>query len=158
MESLIEKTNIARQKGRYWRKIRNIVFLLLLFGFFVWGYFKYYFPVEEGVETGIIYQIVPKGLVFKTYEGKLIRSDEIISKEGEILSDEFNFTITRKKFTGKMFEEKLKHTGGNKVELHYKKYLGAIPWRGHSRYIVDDIIKIYEEKPAYEIDNTAMIF
>ena len=52
MESLFEKSNIARQKGRYWRRIRNSAFLILLFGFFSWGAIRYYYPVEEGFETG----------------------------------------------------------------------------------------------------------
>jgi hypothetical protein len=31
---------------------------------------------------------------------------------------------------------------GKTVELHYKEYLGAIPWRGYSAFIVDSIISI----------------
>jgi len=28
------------------------------------------------------------------------------------------------------------------VELHYKEYIGGLPWRGDSRYVVDSIISI----------------
>ena len=29
---------------------------------------------------------------------------------------------------------------GDQFTLHYKEYLGALPWRGHSVYVVDSII------------------
>jgi len=139
MESLLEKSNVVRQKGRYWRKIRNIVFLVLLFGFFCWGAIKYYYPYEEGIETGKLNYIVYKGLVFKTYEGKLIRTEEKISEETETPSNEFDFSIAKKKIA-----EQLMLAGGKTVELHYTKYLGALPWRGYSRFVVDDIVSITE--------------
>ena len=30
--------------------------------------------------------------------------------------------------------------GGKTVELHYKEYFGALPWRGFTKFIVDSII------------------
>jgi len=147
MESLLEKSNMARQKGRYWRKIRNIVFLVLLFGFFCWGAIKYYYPYEEGVEIGKLNYVVYKGFVFKTYEGKLIRTEEKIPEDGDVHSNEFEFSIAKKSVA-----EKLMHAGGKTVEVHYTKYLGAIPWRGGSRFVVDGIVDIAEEKEPYEIE------
>ena len=32
--------------------------------------------------------------------------------------------------------------GGRDVELHYKEYLGALPWRGMQKYVVDGIIAV----------------
>ena len=29
---------------------------------------------------------------------------------------------------------------GKLVELHYKEFLGAIPWRGYSNFVVDSIL------------------
>ena len=29
---------------------------------------------------------------------------------------------------------------GKSVELHYKEYLGTLPWRGMQKYVVDRII------------------
>jgi hypothetical protein len=31
---------------------------------------------------------------------------------------------------------------GKNVELHYKEYLGALPWRGMQKHIVDRIVSI----------------
>ena len=39
------------------------------------------------------------------------------------------------------------------MELHYIEYLGAVPWRGYSRYVVDRIVDISSDKEeAKEID------
>ena len=31
---------------------------------------------------------------------------------------------------------------GEIVNLHYKEYRGALPWRGYTRYIVDEIVSV----------------
>ena len=31
---------------------------------------------------------------------------------------------------------------GKIVELHYKEYLGALPWRGMQKHVVDKIISV----------------
>ena len=142
---------MARQKGRYWRKIRNIIFIIFLFGFFCWGAIRFYYPVESGTETGKLDFIVYKGQVFKTYEGKLIRSEAKTVKDGEIPSHEFVFSIAEKHIA-----EQLMLAGDRTVEVRYSKYFGSIPWRGDSRYIVDEIINISEEKEKIEVELIAI--
>jgi hypothetical protein len=137
MESLLEQSDVARQKGRHWRKIRNIVFFVLLFGFLIWGGIRYYYPFAEGVKSGKLNYVVYKGYVFKTYEGKLIQSGIKPSEDGGIQSNEFEFSVAKREIA-----EKLMHAGGKIVELHYTEYFGAIPWRGYSRFVVDEIVSI----------------
>ena len=141
MESLLEQSDIVRQKGRRWRKIRNIVFLVFFAGFFIWGGIKYYYPFAEGVKSGKLNYVVYKGLVFKTYEGKLIQSGITPSESGGIQSNEFTFSVAKKDIA-----EQLMHAGGKTVELRYTEYFGAIPWRGYSRYVVNEIVSISEDK------------
>jgi hypothetical protein len=31
---------------------------------------------------------------------------------------------------------------GKNVELHYKEYIDAIPWRGVSEFVVDEILSV----------------
>jgi hypothetical protein len=31
---------------------------------------------------------------------------------------------------------------GKEVQLHYLEYLGALPWRGYSKFVVDSIVSI----------------
>ena len=37
-------------------------------------YFRFYFVFGEGVKSGELNYVVKKGVIFKTYEGKLIQS------------------------------------------------------------------------------------
>ena len=32
--------------------------------------------------------------------------------------------------------------GGKTLELHYKEYFGALPWRGFTKFVVDSIITV----------------
>ena len=34
------------------------------------------------------------------------------------------------------------------VKLHWKRYLGTLPWRGNSQFIVDSIYSSRPEKPS----------
>ena len=144
MESLFKQTDIIRQKGRRWRKIRNITFLVLFTGFTGWGGISFYYPYAKGIKTGKLNFVVYKGLVFKTYEGKLIQTGISSSKDEGIKSNEFEFSIAKKSIA-----EQLMHAGGKTVELHYTEYFKAIPWRGYSRYVVDGIVNISEDKDEY---------
>ena len=82
-------------------------------------YFRFYFVFGEGVKAGDLNFVVYKGYVFKTYEY------------------EFDFSIV-----DEMIADSLMHCGGKTVELHYKEYLGALPWRGKQKYIVDGIVSV----------------
>ena len=54
-------------------------------------YFKFYFVFGEGVKAGELNQIVHKGWVWKTYEGRLIQTGFSSAKKGgNIQSNEFN--------------------------------------------------------------------
>ncbi len=101
-------------------------------------FFKFYFVFGEGVKAGELNYVVYKGYIFKTYEGKVIQSGFGKGKgtnAGSIQSYEFDFSIT-----DKAIADSLMRCGSRTVELHYKEYLGALPWRGKQKYIVDKII------------------
>ena len=98
-------------------------------------YFRFYFVFGEGVKSGELNYVVKKGLIFKTYEGKLIQSGIRSKAAGSIQSYEFNFSVENKELA-----ERLMLEGGKVVELRYKEYFGALPWRGFTKYIVDSII------------------
>lgn len=152
MESLLEQTDVARQKGRKWRKIRNTIFFVLLSGFLIWGGIRYYYPFAEGVKSGKLNYVVYKGFVFKTYEGKLIQSGIKSSSGGGIQSNEFEFSVGKKELA-----EELMHAGGKTVELHYTEYFGAIPWRGYSRYVVDKIVSISNDTSPEVTENALQL-
>ena len=98
-------------------------------------YLRFYFVFGEGVKSGELNYVVRKGVIFKTYEGKLIQSGFRSKSAGSVQSYEFDFSIENKELA-----EKLMLQGGKTVELRYKEYFGALPWRGFTKYIVDSII------------------
>ena len=127
-------------KPHVWKRIRNITLLILGIALVAFVGIRYYFPYGEGVKTGQLNFVVYKGFLFKTYEGKLIQSGFWSNASGGIQSNEFVFSIA-----DPAVAKELMKVGGQRVELHYKEYLGALPWRGYSKYIVDEILSI---KPA----------
>ncbi|MDD2436966.1 MAG: hypothetical protein PHG27_08060 [Massilibacteroides sp.] len=127
----------------WWRKFRNFSLAILFLAAILFFAIRYYYPYGEGVKTGQLNFVVYKGILFKTYEGKLIQSGIWSNKPGGIQSNEFEFSIENKAVA-----EELMHAGGKTVELHYKEYFAAIPWRGFSRYVVDEIVRIGNETPA----------
>ena len=101
-------------------------------------YFKFYFVFGEGVKAGELNFVVYKGYIFKTYEGKAIQAGfNSKSKTATIQSYEFEFSIT-----DPMIADSLMRCSGKTVELHYKEYLGALPWRGKQKYVVDEILAV----------------
>ena len=124
-------------KGKVFEGL-SIVLVLALAAFI---YFKFYFVFGEGVKAGELNQIVYKGWVWKTYEGRLIQTGFKGAKGGgTIQSNEFNFSVVNKDIA-----DSLMRCSGKMVELHYREYNGALPWRGVQRYIVDRIVSVREE-------------
>ncbi|MBO4417495.1 MAG: hypothetical protein J5801_05205 [Bacteroidales bacterium] len=113
-----------------------IIAAVLLLAAAVFVYFKFYFVFGSGVKAGELNQIVYKGWVWKTYEGRLIQTGFKGAKGGGSLqSNEFNFSVVNKKVA-----DSLMRCSGKQVELHYREYNGMLPWRGMQRYVVDSII------------------
>ncbi|MBQ5700487.1 MAG: hypothetical protein IIV68_00020, partial [Alistipes sp.] len=56
-------------------------------------YFRFYFVFGEGVKSGELNYVVRKGIIFKTYEGKLIQSGIRSKSAGSIQSYEFEFSV-----------------------------------------------------------------
>ncbi len=99
--------------------------------------YRYFFVFGRGVKAGELNFFVQKGYVFKTYEGRLIQSGYKSSQPGSIQSNEFNFSVVSEHVA-----EQLMRSSGKIVELHYNEYLGALPWRGMSEFVVDSVVSI----------------
>ena len=118
--------------------IAAVVALLILAGFIG---FKYYWVFGDGVKAGELNYITHKGYIFKTYEGKLIQSGFRGARRNDenmgVYSNDFIFSVEKKEVA-----DSLMRCSGKALELHYKEYKGALPWRGMSVYVVDSIISV----------------
>lgn len=126
-------------------------FVLLIVGIIVLGIalfigYRYYFVFGRGVKAGELNFFVQKGYIFKTYEGRLIQTGYRSKQPGALQSNEFEFSVVDEKVA-----QKLMSSSGKLVELHYKEYLGAIPWRGFSPFIVDSIVAITNQQNVQTI-------
>ncbi|HQS55529.1 MAG: hypothetical protein B7Y15_06165 [Bacteroidetes bacterium 24-39-8] len=107
------------------------VLILALIAFFYW---RFYFVFAEGTKAGQLNTFQKKGMLFKTYEGKIIQS----GFRANVQSNEFEFSVEYERIA-----EQLLQNSGREVELHYKRFFGALPWRGVQSYIVDSIYAIH---------------
>ena len=117
------------------KKFLQIFVLLLLLAAGIFVYFRFFFVFGEGVKSGELNYVVYKGVLFKTYEGKLIQSGIRSKTVGSVQSYEFEFSID-----DEALARELMLLGGKTLELHYKEYFGALPWRGFTKFIVDSIV------------------
>ena len=117
------------------KKFGGLIAVLLVVAAAVFVYFRFYFVFGEGVKSGELNYVVYKGVVFKTYEGKLIQSGIRSKAAGSNQSYEFEFSVENPELARELMLQ-----GGKTVELHYKEYFGALPWRGFTKFIVDSIV------------------
>lgn len=120
-------------------KIIGIASVIVAIALAAFIFFKFYFVFGEGVKAGELNFVVYKGYVFKTYEGRAIQAGFGKGANTTLQSYEFDFSIT-----DQAVADSLMRCAGKTVELHYKEYLGTLPWRGKQKYIVDRIISVRE--------------
>lgn len=120
--------------GKVWTTILSV----LLLGLAVFVYFKFFFVYSEGTNEGDINYFQREGFVFKTYEGKMIQTGyNSHNTSATIQSNEFKFSVVDEKVA-----EQIDSNSSRQIKLHWKRYLGTLPWRGNSQYVVDSIISV----------------
>jgi len=137
----LKPTRKRMRKGLLW-------FLgILIFALGIFIYVRFYYVFGTGVKSGELNYLVYKGVLFKTYEGKLIQSGFRADKPGGLQSNQFDFSVVDKKIA-----EQLMISSGKNVQLHYKEYFGRLPWRGYTKFVVDSIIMIEEKSNRQDLE------
>ncbi|MBR1927499.1 MAG: hypothetical protein IJ840_07110 [Bacteroidales bacterium] len=124
------------------KKVLTWVVAGLILAAAVFVYFRFYFVFGDGVKAGELNQFTYKGYVWKTYEGRLIQAGfkGSVPKTGgaaTIQSYIFDFSVADEEIANELMR-----CSGKVVEVHYKEYLGALPWRGMQKHVVDKIISV----------------
>lgn len=117
-------------------KILAVIVVLVIGGMIIYYYVPY---ADSSIKAGQLNYVMHKGYIFKTYEGKLIQTGIKSNGIGGVQSNEFQFSIDNEELA-----KKLMNLAGQEVKLHYKEYYGILPWRGHTRFIVDSIVSVDE--------------
>lgn len=112
------------------------VVLVVALGLFL--YFKFWFVYSTGVNEGDINYFQREGFIFKTYEGKMIQTGyNSKNTSSTIQSNEFKFSVEDERVA-----QKIDNASGRQIKLHWKRYLGTLPWRGNSQFVVDSIYSV----------------
>lgn len=113
------------------------VVIVVVLALFV--YFHFFFVYSSGINAGEINYVQREGVIFKTYEGKMIQSGFKASGSGmgTLRSNEFKFSVE-----DKAVAEKLMRCSGKHVELRWNRYFGTLPWRGKSQFVVFEVVSV----------------
>ena len=131
---------VSPKKKSWVRKFARRILIVSVLVLAVLVYVRFIYVFGEGSKAGELNFIVKKGYIFKTYEGRVIQTGYKTKVPGSIQSNEFEFSVVNEKVA-----QQLMSNSGAFMELHYKEYLGALPWRGMSKYVVDSIISIQKQ-------------
>jgi len=118
---------------------RTVIIALLLFLAFC--AFTYWGKYEEGVMAGKVLRISQKGIIFKTYEGKLGLESFGALKGTSPIAETFDFSVeSREKEVIKELEEVA--LTGERINLHFFKRYIAFPWRGNTKYFASKVERV----------------
>lgn len=119
------------------RKTTTIILTIIVIALTAFVYWRYYFVFAEGTKAGVLNTFQKKGYLFKSYEGQLIQTGFRGNPGTTIQSNQFSFSVTDERIA-----QKLMVNSGKDMELHYKRYIGTLPWRGMQPYIIDSVYQI----------------
>ena len=102
-------------------------------------YVKFWYVYSDGVNEGDINYFQREGFIFKTYEGKMIQTGyNSKNTTSTIQSNEFKFSVESERVA-----QQINNASGKQIKLHWKRYLGTLPWRGNSQFVVDSIYSVH---------------
>ena len=119
-------------------KIVTIMPTLAVVALAIFVYVKFFFVYSQGVNEGDINYFQNEGFIFKTYEGKMIQTGyNSRNSSATIQSNEFKFSVVDEQVA-----REIETNSSRQIKLHWKRYLGVLPWRGNSQYVVDSIVYV----------------
>lgn len=125
------------------KKAISIIVAVLVVALGAFLYIKYWYVYSDGVNEGDINYFQREGFIFKTYEGKMIQTGyNSKNTTSTIQSNEFKFSVENEHVA-----QQINNASGKQIKLHWKRYLGTLPWRGNSQFVVDSIYSVRAEKP-----------
>ncbi len=129
-------------------KVLTTIASVLLIGLAIFVYVKFFFVYSEGTNEGDINYFQREGFIFKTYEGKMIQTGyNSHNTSATIQSNEFKFSVVDENVA-----QQIDNNSSRQIKLHWKRYLGTLPWRGKSQFVVDSIISVRQAAPQVEDD------
>lgn len=120
------------------KKLLTVVTLIVLvvtigvFGFYYFGYY------EKGTMSGKVMRIAEKGVLFKTYEGKINLETFGALKGAHPIQEVFDFSVEKSNKEVIRLLEEVSLTG-ERVNLNYVKRYAKFFWRGETQFFVEEV-------------------
>jgi hypothetical protein len=115
-----------------------ILGLIIIIGVLAFMYWAVY---ERGVMAGKVLRISEKGVIFKTFEGKLNLETFGALKGASPIAESFDFSV--EKGEGDVIKQLQEVAlSGERVNLYYVKRYSSFPWRGDTKYFVTQVERI----------------
>jgi len=93
------------------------------------------FTYSEGNRAGRLIKFSKKGFIFKTYEGELNLGGVSNATNGNIMMNYmWDFSVVNNKVA-----DSLSRLEGKDIRVHYKEKLTKLPWRGDTKFVVDNV-------------------
>src|SRR6478609_4295264 len=127
----------ARLKNKTMKIIKKILIWTILIGIAVFS-IMYFVSYEDGFMAGKILRVSKKGVLFKTYEGKINLETFGAMKGVSPIAESFDFSV-EKGNPELITELEAVALSGERVNLHFVKYYFAFPWRGDTRYFATKV-------------------
>lgn len=125
---------VKSKSGKVFKRFLLILFIVfaILFSFLYWGSY------ESGVMAGKVLRISEKGIMIKTYEGKLGLESFGALKGVSPIAETFDFSVQRSDtlVIGQLEQVAL---SGERVNLHFTKRYMRFFWRGDTKYFVTQV-------------------
>jgi hypothetical protein len=137
--------SLAHRVKRTSIKIFRIIIISLIvigigvFCFYYWGVY------DRGVMAGKVLRISKKGVVFKTYEGKINLETFGALKGTSPIAESFDFSVEGDEdaLIKKLEEVSL---SGERINLHFVKRYAIFPWRGDTKYFATAVEQAQDVK------------
>jgi len=115
--------------------ITAIIVLVGGFSFLYWGTY------EDGVMAGKVLRISQKGVMFKTYEGKINLETFGALKGTSPIAESFDFSVEKDE-QDLIKELETVALSGERVNLYFVKRYVGFPWRGDTKYFATRIERL----------------
>lgn len=115
--------------------IAAVVVGAAVFSFMYWGTY------EDGVMAGKILRISQKGVMFKTFEGKINLETFGALRGASPIAESFDFSV-EKSDTALIKELQTVALSGERVNLYFVKRYARFAWRGETKYFATRVERL----------------
>src|SRR5258706_4218184 len=138
---IMENESFGQRVVKTTKKIvKRIIILVFVVGTIVLS-FLYWGVYERGIMAVKVLRVTQKGMLFKTYEGKLNLETFGALKGASPIAESFDFSVESNQ------QEVIKELeqvalSGERVNLHFIKRYTTFPWRGDTKYFIEQVERI----------------